>query len=421
MYADKVPIPSSKDQWDYVQLMSNNLRSTFDSLSTVFSPACIAHEVLLERDWISVQVEGVTLPDALECWASSLPNILLSDQLSKNSGDILFPSSSFNHELLVRSQLKSDSFASDADPKVDAVYSINSKSQSMLADAPRVVFDSKLNSNHVRKIVTPMELEEEKSKNSISHRAGSSIRSRQPSKVLNNRTDRRRSSKYSTRDERRRKRKRLQRRLEKCKNGNDNACEKLRKHHGKDIFEDDPIHGGAGRGKLRRNSNLVRSLDRRSSRKNNKKDKTNADRKKRKTARQRNLERRRAKQLRKQKRKQQRRERKRRQREKAKKRREMRKLRLIKKEALENNNNDKSHDILMKAPFSTGEEGKHHLKVRSVQQEPSILSSSRKSIPKKSSHGQCRAKLIDDCSWPHCNRSCPKLKNPKTGMYKYSK
>ena len=27
----------------------------------------------------------------------------------------------------------------------------------------------------------------------------------------------------------------------------------------------------------------------------------------------------------------------------------------------------------------------------------------------------CRTKYIDTCSWPTCNRSCPKLKNPKTG------
>ena len=31
---------------------------------------------------------------------------------------------------------------------------------------------------------------------------------------------------------------------------------------------------------------------------------------------------------------------------------------------------------------------------------------------------QCGAstKLIDDCSWPHCNPTCPKLKNPETGQ-----
>ena len=29
----------------------------------------------------------------------------------------------------------------------------------------------------------------------------------------------------------------------------------------------------------------------------------------------------------------------------------------------------------------------------------------------------CRTKYIDTCSWPNCNRSCPKIKNPKTGKF----
>ena len=32
--------------------------------------------------------------------------------------------------------------------------------------------------------------------------------------------------------------------------------------------------------------------------------------------------------------------------------------------------------------------------------------------------GQCKTKLVDSCSWPHCNPTCPKLKNPETGMQK---
>jgi hypothetical protein len=50
---------------------------------------------------------------------------------------------------------------------------------------------------------------------------------------------------------------------------------------------------------------------------------------------------------------------------------------------------------------------KHHLKVRSADESPAMSSSS-----------SCQLKLIDRCSWPHCNRSCPKLKNPDTGEFK---
>jgi hypothetical protein len=43
------------------------------------------------------------------------------------------------------------------------------------------------------------------------------------------------------------------------------------------------------------------------------------------------------------------------------------------------------------------EEARHHLNVRSVVS------------------NKCQTKLVDSCTWPHCNRSCPKLKNPETG------
>ncbi len=33
----------------------------------------------------------------------------------------------------------------------------------------------------------------------------------------------------------------------------------------------------------------------------------------------------------------------------------------------------------------------------------------------KTSGGQCAMKHVDNCSWPQCNRSCPKLHNPLTG------
>jgi hypothetical protein len=33
------------------------------------------------------------------------------------------------------------------------------------------------------------------------------------------------------------------------------------------------------------------------------------------------------------------------------------------------------------------------------------------------SSGQCSMKHVDTCSWPQCNRSCPKLHNPLTGQF----
>ena len=69
--------------------MGNNLRGTFHNLSAVFSPACIAHEIITKSDWTTVNVEGVTLPDALQYWAQSLPDAHLD----------------FNSDLAIRDQL----------------------------------------------------------------------------------------------------------------------------------------------------------------------------------------------------------------------------------------------------------------------------------------------------------------------------
>lgn len=38
------------------------------SLRAVFSPSCISHTVLTKRDWQSVRIGEVSLPQALRCW-----------------------------------------------------------------------------------------------------------------------------------------------------------------------------------------------------------------------------------------------------------------------------------------------------------------------------------------------------------------
>ncbi len=79
LYADNVANPASSEQWDYIHTMGSNLRSTFENLnglSAVFSPSCIAHEVITKMEWTEVTVEGVSLPDALACWSQSLPDAI---------------------------------------------------------------------------------------------------------------------------------------------------------------------------------------------------------------------------------------------------------------------------------------------------------------------------------------------------------
>ena len=81
LYADNIAIPSNveqKDQWNDIRSIGKSLRTTFESgsfgLSTIFSPACIAHNVIAKSEWTQVEVDGVSLPDALACWSSSLPD-----------------------------------------------------------------------------------------------------------------------------------------------------------------------------------------------------------------------------------------------------------------------------------------------------------------------------------------------------------
>lgn len=203
----------------------------------------------------------------------------------------------------------------------------------MLADAPRRLEQYKLASNLVRSI----QPDDAESKNSLNTRLH---KKKYKHKVVDNRT----GSFESRKEEKRRRRRRKQRQIQKCKEGNEVACKKLKQ------LEDEEEA-------LRANSDLIRSLDRRSSRKNNDGKATKLTKEQRRELRR---ERKRLKKL-------------------AKRRR-----RLLRQQERKKNKKNNSN--------------------RSAR---SITSSSQ----------QCRTKFIDSCSWPHCNRSCPKLKNPETGKH----
>lgn len=138
----------------------------------------------------------------------------------------------------------------------------------------------------------------------------------------------------------------------------------------------------------KRNKDLVKQLNAKRSTKKHKKNKSKKGRKKKPKSEEEIQRRRERRRRRKQ-------EKKRRQRERKQRQRQLRRLerrRLRKEQLLQQQQDD-------------GEESNgHHLKVRSAD-----------STPSPSSSGKCHFKLIDRCSWPHCNRSCPKLKNPDTG------
>ena len=83
--ADQLALPdSSLDLWKWQSIvdLGSKLRTSLESLAdhtlnAVFSPACIAHEVITNKDgldWTKVAIDGTSLPSALNCWASGLPD-----------------------------------------------------------------------------------------------------------------------------------------------------------------------------------------------------------------------------------------------------------------------------------------------------------------------------------------------------------
>ena len=89
-------VPTSPDpaQWNFIHTIGANLRKSFKDIDAVFSPACIEHTAITKEEWIEVEVDGVSLPDALFCWSSSLPDAVNAN-LGISAGRII-PSSSLD-------------------------------------------------------------------------------------------------------------------------------------------------------------------------------------------------------------------------------------------------------------------------------------------------------------------------------------
>nr|CAG4649174.1 EOG090X02ZJ [Scapholeberis mucronata] len=83
MLADNVGPPMSKEQWDYIHAVGDDLRRTFANISAVFSPSCISHTVLTKRDWQSIRIGDISLPQALRCWELQ-PYWSVSNHLTPN-------------------------------------------------------------------------------------------------------------------------------------------------------------------------------------------------------------------------------------------------------------------------------------------------------------------------------------------------
>ncbi|TNM85448.1 hypothetical protein fugu_007719 [Takifugu bimaculatus] len=64
--------PFLQGEWNYLQSMGTELKSTLLHVSAVFAPSCLAHELINSNSWIDVQVKGTSLPAALHCWDQNL-------------------------------------------------------------------------------------------------------------------------------------------------------------------------------------------------------------------------------------------------------------------------------------------------------------------------------------------------------------
>ncbi|XP_065579005.1 palmitoleoyl-protein carboxylesterase NOTUM-like isoform X1 [Artemia franciscana] len=75
MKADNVGLPLSKFQWNYIRKSAEDLRESFNSSNAIFAPACMSHTVHTKRSWTTVEIDSISLPQAIRCWELSLSPI----------------------------------------------------------------------------------------------------------------------------------------------------------------------------------------------------------------------------------------------------------------------------------------------------------------------------------------------------------
>ncbi|XP_012551322.2 palmitoleoyl-protein carboxylesterase NOTUM [Bombyx mori] len=70
--AEGVRAPRTRTQWEMVHKTGVALRTSLDSVRTVYAPACLAHGALARPEWLAINVSGISLPRALACWERRL-------------------------------------------------------------------------------------------------------------------------------------------------------------------------------------------------------------------------------------------------------------------------------------------------------------------------------------------------------------
>ncbi|KAM7152519.1 palmitoleoyl-protein carboxylesterase NOTUM [Macrochelys suwanniensis] len=62
----------TENQWNYLQNLGRELRSSLRDVPAVFAPACLSHTLITKSYWLEFQVRGISLARALQCWEKSL-------------------------------------------------------------------------------------------------------------------------------------------------------------------------------------------------------------------------------------------------------------------------------------------------------------------------------------------------------------
>ncbi|CAL9700727.1 unnamed protein product [Knipowitschia caucasica] len=62
----------TQEQWQYIQNLGRELKTSLSDVTAVFSPSCLSHTMLTKSNWLTFQVKGTSLPRALQCWDKNL-------------------------------------------------------------------------------------------------------------------------------------------------------------------------------------------------------------------------------------------------------------------------------------------------------------------------------------------------------------
>lgn len=68
MHINRISSPQSQTQWQFVNKIGIQLRSTLENVTAVFAPSCVAHVILIKSDWNQIKINGISLPQAIRCW-----------------------------------------------------------------------------------------------------------------------------------------------------------------------------------------------------------------------------------------------------------------------------------------------------------------------------------------------------------------